>query len=56
MDTPLAERRPTRAPTPARIAAQLPPALFADTRQGEAMTQAFTQPSEVLAELLRRTA
>ena len=34
MDTPIAERQPTREPIPARIAAQLTPALFAETRQG----------------------
>lgn len=34
MDTPIEERRPTRAPIPARIATGLTPALFADTRQG----------------------
>jgi len=35
MDTQLAERQPPREPIPARIAAGLTPALFADTHQGE---------------------
>ena len=35
MDTQIAERRSTREPIPARIAAGLTPALFAETRQGE---------------------
>ena len=34
MDTPIAERQPTREPIPARIAAQFTPTLFAETRQG----------------------
>jgi integrase/recombinase XerD len=35
MDRQIAERRPTRAPLPARIAGGRAPPLFADTRQGQ---------------------
>lgn len=35
MDTQIVEHRATRMPIPARIAAQLTPALFAETRQGQ---------------------